>query len=338
MNNRALQRFVKKHSTLEQGSTGWTMSFATTIGGSEMAAVMGMNPYSTMEDIIANKIDMANGIVKELDSVDCWWGKLFEDVIKRYVEIELDTKIIGDKICITSHKGIRCSPDGYADIKVSGNKIISIDDDYDADEVHTILFEFKCPTKRRPIEGQIPKHYKPQIWLGLALTPYARYGVFVDAVFRRCELDDLGFNPEYNDSYHKLDNSFDHRILERDPIACGMIGIYSVEGRIDIIDAGKIDDRSFYHIMKKIDNKTYKVWMSGIRRHGDVFGVDEQAEIIEECMDNAPENYKMYGFIPWKLFEIIYVPMVGRPGMIETATELAEIVHARVRASLNIAS
>jgi hypothetical protein len=64
------------------------------------------------------------------------------------------------------------------------------------------LLEFKCPLSRRP-DGGVPKQYLPQLWSGLAVSPVAHAGLFVDVVFRKCALADLGPGPEYDREYHR---------------------------------------------------------------------------------------------------------------------------------------
>lgn len=67
----------------------------------------------------------------------------------------------------------------------------------------------------------MPKYYEPQLWLGLSASPLAHQGVYVDSVFRRCGLWELGSNNAYNTDLH-------HRATRRkNAIAWGVIGVYA---------------------------------------------------------------------------------------------------------------
>jgi hypothetical protein len=91
-----------------------------------------------------------------------------------------------------------------------------------AEQAQIMLLEFKCPLSRQPT-GDVPPQYRPQLWSGLAVSPVASAGLFVDAVFRRCALADLGPGPAFDVEYHR----------RRDPeswpgaVAWGLIGVYA---------------------------------------------------------------------------------------------------------------
>ena len=86
----------------------------TTVGGSELAAIMGHNPYSDFFDVVASKLATLEGGSSWTGGGEaCWWGTLFEDVVCAYVEADLGGPIRGDDICIQEVEGHRNSPDGY---------------------------------------------------------------------------------------------------------------------------------------------------------------------------------------------------------------------------------
>ena len=47
------------------------------------------------------------------------------------------------------------------------------------------LFEFKCPHRWHP-KGFVPRHYLPQVWAGLDISPFANIGLFCEMVARKC--------------------------------------------------------------------------------------------------------------------------------------------------------
>ena len=79
--------FVRKHeSGSAQHTAGWYQAILRTVGGSELAAVMGWNPYRTFWEVVAEKAGVTAGWAG--GSIECNWGTLFEDVMARFVEID----------------------------------------------------------------------------------------------------------------------------------------------------------------------------------------------------------------------------------------------------------
>ena len=64
----------------------------------------------------------------------------------------------------------------------------------------------------------------PQVWSGLALSPPADFGLFVDMVFRKCSLEQLG-SPlgDYDTGYHRERRCPDWGFA----LAWGMVGVYA---------------------------------------------------------------------------------------------------------------
>ena len=235
--DKLIQDFVALHAgRARQRTDAWLAKKSVSIGGSEVAALMGWNPYSSFDQVVALKAGIQTW---DGGSVACWWGSMFESVIERFVEIDCKTQLAGTDISVpaptTSElRGFHAnSPDGYGVITL----FLNVDDEWQilgtsaenqaAAEGRPrkqiiALFEFKCPFRRHP-KGEIPKHYRPQIWSGLALSPIAHTGVFVDAVFRKCMLWNLGPETGYDYTYHyeRKNPSWTY------PIAWGLTGIYA---------------------------------------------------------------------------------------------------------------
>jgi hypothetical protein len=227
-----LDQFVNAYSGMKQRDAGWHLSMATTVGGSELAAMMGMNPYATLLDVAMSKL----GAGKNWDggSAACWWGVVFEDVTAMVVELDLGGEVKGDEICIQIHPGHRNSPDGYIVARLYRDaegrvQLWTTDMDPAIPTFRAILLlEFKSPSSRKPT-GAIPPQYKPQMWSGLAVSPIARLGLYADAVYRKCALGDLGDTPDYDEEYHARDRGRDGTAAPNwmYPVAWGLIGVYA---------------------------------------------------------------------------------------------------------------
>ena len=260
--DKLLRRFVAIHEGMRQRDKSWYKSMGTTVGGSEVAALLGCNPYATSHDIVASKVALLQGKDSWAGGGPaCWWGVLFEDIIAMYVEIDLGMPVRGDEICVQRWPGHRNSPDGYIVARLarraavrahtacascagatgapSGAEGATVAHAHEAQEddlvlwtsdmceslaeqAQIMLLEFKCPLSRQPT-GDVPPQYRPQLWSGLAVSPVASAGLFVDAVFRRCALADLGPGPAFDVEYHR------RREPESWPgaVAWGLIGVYA---------------------------------------------------------------------------------------------------------------
>lgn len=229
--------FVALHAgNARQRSAAWLAKKAGSVGGSEMAAIMGRNPYSSFEDVACAKAGIRGW---DGGSIACWWGTMFEAVIEEFVAIDLGTTLRGTDISVPAPRGSGLeglhanSPDGYAVVTVFLNEdgewqLLSTDAETRAAAEGRrrrrtiVLLEFKCPYRRRP-KGKVVDYYEPQIWSGLALSPIAHVGLFVDAVFRKCALWSLGPRGGYDRAYHVERENPDWEF----PIAWGLTGIYA---------------------------------------------------------------------------------------------------------------
>ena len=361
--NIVIDGFVEQYKGLKQRDANWYKLMAVTIGGSELASLMSIsdneefrrlkNPYNSFMDVVKNKLAISRGENPWTGGGEaCWWGILFEDVIMSVVEIELGNKVKGDDICVQIIEGHRNSPDGYIvaqlvnsssnSIKLYTTNMNITDDEYLTSAI--ALLEFKCPLSRKP-DGNIPKHYIPQLWSGLAVSNIASFGIFVDSVFRKCSIDVLGNNTFYDRSYHFRDYpkgiSFEEKnklpsIWEL-PIAWGIIAVYApMLGGIlaPALDLGKINFTNFNAILEQIDLKNYKVnrsipWFADGR--GNINSINEiQKQMQEQC----PDNYYIIGYLPWKLFYVSYIPIQRRINFLNDIKPLIDQVHAMVATTM----
>lgn len=165
-----------------QHSDSWLTAKRYTIGGSNIATIMGQNYMSSVSSIIRERVGLASRGSNE----KMQWGNLFEDVIKIYVEMTHDCEVLGENMYITTdNKHISYSPDGLAVMRGPGG------------EEEIVLLEFKCPYSRIP-GLKPPAYYVPQVKMGLDVIPLATRGLFVEAVFRRCSWADFVPTAAYN--------------------------------------------------------------------------------------------------------------------------------------------
>jgi YqaJ-like viral recombinase domain len=178
---------------IKQQTDAWHVARVATIGGSSMATIQGINPYSSIERLIKERL----GLEKFNGDIKPQWGNLFEDVIKRFVEHRLQCTIRGEDLYILGRPGTSYSPDGLAE--VNRKEVLKLCVNYDDDDCRAYpareiaLMEFKCPYSRLP-NGSAPKYYVPQVLMGLDLLNLPTLGIYVEGVFRRCTWDQLGIN------------------------------------------------------------------------------------------------------------------------------------------------
>jgi len=206
----ALNEFIELHSGVKQHDPQWYLSMALTCGGSEAASVMDINPYMTFRDVVESKIKRLEGDTSWDGGEACFWGTLWEDVNAACVAVDLGCEVVGDTICIMHSPGVRYSPDGYTVARFyldEKRKLRLWTTDMDKNIpviLIPVLLELKCPLTRKP-KPTVPMYYRPQVQSGLVASPAALYGLYVEAVIRKCAISDMGPNPAYDTAYHRFD-------------------------------------------------------------------------------------------------------------------------------------
>jgi len=347
MLNYLIDEFIRVYNNdIKQRDSEWYKLMGTTVGGSEVAALMGLSPYSNFYKIVESKIEICKGNKLSIESLSCWWGTLFENIITRYVEIDLGNQIKGTSICIQKYEGHRNSPDGYivAHFYLHNGMYHLWTTDLSKDMIDLsmiLLLEFKCPITRK-VTGDIPKYYKPQVLSGLAVSPIAHKGLFIDAIFRKCSIDQLGNNPQYDTIFHKKVTK------EFNPIAWGSVTIYVEETMTssikpiyeecfgmeyideeenDIIDLGDVSYNTFNDIMSLINDKIL------ITAPTTIYFVDGRGS--PKILDlHKKKGFQIIAILPWKLFDISYVPVDREPNFLESIYPTIQKVHKLVKESL----
>jgi hypothetical protein len=295
-----------------QKSKEWYDIRRNTLGGSEISTVLGVNPYSTVQSLIAGKI----GLSSFTGNTATRWGNLFEHLTQKWSELILQSP--GEIKDVGSVKGImdrqRYSPDGLGVIK-----LLNESNNY---EYYIILFEFKAPLGTLP-NKKIPKHYVPQIQTGMLSIPLAKYSIFVNNCYRKCQLNDLCFNGVYDKEFHQGDYKKRKFGLENEvPYACGVICFYQTVDDYfklhDYLGCGNNsdDDNNYGDMFSNMDN---------IDNGGESTGTDDNyygdydMELLLETKDNMMDLGGASKFMVDRLFELhdtkrvkaMYYPIVA---------------------------
>jgi hypothetical protein len=330
--------FCSRHGGITQHTKEWENIMASTIGGSDISSALGQNKYRDFDKLIQDKFDLARGIKPNMLQFDLMWGTLFEGMIKQYVEMSLNCNIHGDKICITDHVGLRCSPDGYAVVKYDEDHGILTHLDnheiYDADD-YIVMFEFKCPAKRYPKKGIIPDCYISQVLLGLSLSPIVSFGIFVDALFRRCNWNHFDYNTKHVENVdYKYGYGKPHAYDL--PIAYSICGVYVpdvfnkftkndlipyfINDNIingNVIDIGSVGDQMFLAILKYITTSAMLI------HRCEILMIPDKNILYEEVISSVPDGYVLFGILPWKLYSVDYVYQSYQDGFLDIAKSKA---------------
>lgn len=313
--------FVSKYSSnAKQRSEEWYKLTKTTIGGSEVSTILGLNKYKTIYDLAKEKVGLAPGFTGNMATR---WGTLFEDIIARYIELDCGTSVKGAELTIQEIPGIRYSPDGYAVVKIhhckETNTITLITRDMpcftktEADdrckecEYIVVLVEIKCPRTRKPMAGEIPEHYKPQLLSGLTFSPITKMALFTEAVIKRASLNN---------------------ILEKESLAWGMIGVYSTRPLGDLVSNAVIETPigKVFDLGKSLlkDLEDYLRRMCDGELHFEYTDplLEEESEgmtldpLFEDLKNRTPQGQHLIAVLPWTINEVHYTFMERDPNFL----------------------
>ncbi len=184
-----LDNWIESQSKIRQHSEDWHNVRSTTIGGSSVGTILGLNRYCTIRKFVEDKINNVS------ESKLCMnWGTLFEDILKECVEHTYDCKITGENMFVQYNNYITFSPDGLA----------VVNDDI-------VLFEFKCPYSRG-YSKSINPCYTAQVQMGLGIIDIAKYGILVQGWFNKLPTH------ESEEKYHGIIGFYDSEPQQSPPI------------------------------------------------------------------------------------------------------------------------
>jgi len=271
----------------KQGTEQWLKLRIHTVGGSEMATVLGENKYQKLKDFVGAKLGIEE--YKFAGNLATRWGKMFEPAFRQYVEFLFNNSIhesgsipgyqengivlqsyspdgIGIASCERIAELIDINSEQYFGTKASYEpQFRNLVSKFKKSKQMTILYEFKCPL-RSGLDGRVPDHYISQPLTGLCTIPITHMAIFMQGVYRRCSIQDFLPNPDYDTAFHC--SGYAPQQTFTNPLLLGFIGIY----------------------------KTNEVWAAprpkkhqGAPRPGSTFDI----EIAKRFLDN--KNSEFYG-------------------------------------------
>lgn len=322
-----IESIIERYSHLPaQRSAQWYLNRQISIGGSELATLLGLNKYKSIRELISEKVyNNADNT-----SVNFKWGNLFEDVHKYILETKLNVKIydIGSIPWIDDTSGYRTSPDGIFSARIIDLKDKLPPDQYDVllasnidIEAETIfVVEMKAPAMRS-LKGNVPEHYLPQVKSEMCIVPEVQFALFSECIFKRCAMRQ--FYMTSSEHSKTVSDSFT-TMAKTLPIMRGIIYVYinqntpkeiytyllncTLKKYDGIIDMGDIDVDAFYHIVDYI--------------------LDGELSIRYEIDGYRPEHNEdvqtLIGVIPWKVFDISYHILPKEPNYISNNWPIIE--------------
>ena len=222
------------------------------------------------------------------------------------------------------------------------------------------LWEMKCPHGRLPT-GDVPTNYVPQLWSGLMVCDQAAIGLFCDAGFRKCTLEDLGLAIErgaIRGDASAPDGNYDRKYSSRKPAATkpqawGVVALIPNKAtkagaaaakaalREGVFDVGGAPTDEFDDYTAAVAAGTYRAvplapWLAAPRlvRHGptDDLRMANGREGAVAGSAALPEGTT--AVIPWKLFDWFYAPVERNPRFEAEFMPRVAAVHAAVEAAL----
>lgn len=315
----------KATNGIRQHSPEWHEARKYTVGGSSLGYIQGLSRFKDAHTFVAEKI----GLTKSVFGIAPKWGTLFEELIKQYVEADLQCEIVGEDLFVFGEEpGTTYSPDG---LTVLNANVHSADAAASTDPV-IMLIEFKCPYSRIP-NGKVMESYETQVKMGLDLLKLPTVGLFIEGVFRRCSWEQLGNTADY-------DRTLIPRSSGKMPRAYGIIGFYCVDitavGLAEFIaeylavydlgdsandyastDLGTSSLALFTHLLNAFDVKLIQPWYGNVvcvtggfaddTARADYQGskqMDNELLAFEEFCRTS--GYINLGILPWKLFRVDY--------------------------------
>ena len=309
------------------------------IGGSEIAALMGDNPYKNAKALMEVKLGRRKD--KMADRLHCWFGLLFEEVAVKIFEQRYKTSIMCKNISLIDSK-LPCSifsPDGLCAIPLcptTGKVLIDFSTirSMTDNEVRyvPILIEIKCPLSRDLTRNaNVPAYYVPQLQKGMYCIDEVHASIFIDNCFRICSYEDLHVPHAYNTALHRLDkaiaddreeinygcmifygslpNDVDTRYIKRVRIVNGAAEICNDES-----DSFSFSDDDMNHVRstRMCDIYAYDFGASSyttvlnLLKHlrSNIYTVEYMDP--EDIYIHPDPNKNLLGIMSWKLFESTY--------------------------------
>ena len=152
-----VKRILAQHADAPRShSDAWKAARAVSVGGSDVATILGLNPYRKRCNFIAEKCGI--GPIFQGNQATRW-GTVMERATEAFTRAVLQS----GEICAmgsvqTSIAGLRYTPDGL--------RVVNLRNTHNELRAFVVVFEFKSPYRTIP-DVKIPKHYAPQLQTGL---------------------------------------------------------------------------------------------------------------------------------------------------------------------------
>lgn len=342
-----------------QRTEAWHQARLGRVGGSELAAAMGLNPYCSPAQLLAKKCGLGG---RDDPGTPCHWGTLFEAVTERFVSRDCGAPLHGSNIHIDGGPlgcpGFSNSPDGFCCLRLEGRRILGAGEPAGPrTRVVAALMEFKAPF-RRSLKGQIPGYYLPQVWSGLHLSG-AEVGCYVEALYRVCTLRQLEDGGRYNTYFHRSrgnweaaaawgvaglyaplpgghepDSPAGRAAAEARDLVGAHLGVYSPPGQGPLVDFGGAPPAVLEAVLALFASGGLQARHPPPVLPGDPPAALEGA--LAELQGGAPPGHYLLGLLPWKLFEADYFLVDPHPAFMDRSQPVvAELLQraAEVRAA-----
>lgn len=309
LNERLSEFIASTGEAPAQKSKEWYALKAKTIGGSEVATVLGINPFKTVKSLIAEKIGLG---VKFDGNIATRWGTVFEHVTREWVESIL---LLSDSIKETgSIPGVidrqRYSPDGLG--------VVALLDENDELAYYLVLFEFKSPLRSIP-DGKIPKYYRPQIQTGMLTIPMVELSIFVNNCYRKCSLKDIGFSLKYDTTFH--DGDLKKKLTKAQKITqvygCGILCFYQTKENYNLAvkecgygtESEESSDEEL-ELSALVDTGTVKHSSSNNIAYDLEILMNSREELIDFGQSKAKVMERLFELIEEKRITVVYYPTI----------------------------
>lgn len=306
---------------VRQHSKEWLLEKQFTVGGSELATIIGKNPYESQ----AKKVMLKIGLDRFPGDQKVSWGNVFEDIVKEFTEETFDTEVHGDNIFIKVSEGplagkVSYSPDGLC---VVSNDILierygrrhSEFNSLTPGQYSTILLEFKAPYSRTVDKYSIPQYYEPQPTMGLDIIKFCDLALFIEAVFRICYFDTLESArihknyPATHPESSEIGKVYSYGTIiiygpNDDTIVESINEVYGALSASN--DLAELNNKLLDALFIGMSNGKYKYV-----RSGPCDSVSSVKKIRKRKIRKleVPEGYSLYGSLFWKLMDYKVKPV-----------------------------
>ena len=263
-------------------------------------------------------------------NIACAWGKLFEPFTRAYLEWEHNTHVFGNTISLNLAKDhplygkVTCSPDGY----------------FQALDGSIVLLEFKCLFTRKIAVHKTPAYYRDQIQTGLAFSGESvTKGLFVDACFRMCTLNQLGMNLAHNASPH---GGVIHKTKTPFPRAWGICILESQQkltpNQPALFNLGTTTSRAkFERVMLTISSGAIRTYYNRVRVVFDPRTKAEELAVLKDAKDQfRSDPWRRFGgwhpvaFFAWKLLDITEIVELKNPTYLQSLEAVLNTFHCNL--------